>query len=87
MISNNNLKCYNKSKKILEGSDNMGYREELTEIQNELRKAMKVYLETEGGPFDDGPGLEFKKSARIYNKKLRALKEKYNIDGGLNGDK
>ncbi len=87
MISNNNLKCYNNSKKILEGSDNMGYREELTEIQNELRKAMKVYKETEGGPFDDGPGLEFKKSARIYNKKLRALKEKYNIDGGLNGDK
>ena len=81
MISNNNLKCYNKSKKILEGSDNMGYREELTEIQNELRKAMKVYLETEGGPFDDGP-----KSARIYNKKLRALKEKYNIKDISNTD-
>ena len=48
---------------------------------------MKVYKETEGGPFDDGPGLEFKKSARIYNKKLRALKEKYNIKDIPNSEK
>ena len=37
-------------------------------------------------PFDDGPDLEFKKSARIYNKKLRALKEKYNIKDISNTD-
>ena len=44
--------------------------------------------ETEGGPFDDSPGLELKKANRIYNKKLRALKEKYNIkDGRTNADK
>lgn len=66
----------------------MGYKEELVEIQNELRKALKIYYETEGGPFDDSPGLELKKANRIYNKKLRALKEKYNIkDGRTNADK
>ena len=64
----------------------MGYQEELTEIQNELRKAMKVYKETEGGPFDDGPDLELAKSTRLYNKKLRALKEKYNIKDISNTD-
>ena len=36
--------------------------------------------------FDDGPDLEFKKSARIYNKKLRALKEKQNIKDISNTD-
>ena len=66
----------------------MGYKEELVEIQNELRKALKIYYETEGGPFDDSPGLELKKANRIYNKKLRDLKEKYNIkDGRTNADK
>ena len=62
----------------------MGYKGELIEIQNELRRAMKIYKETECIPFDDSPDLEFKKAARIYNKKLRALKEKYKIDGGTN---
>lgn len=71
---------------MLEGSDNMGYQEELTEIQNELRKAMKILHETECIPFDEEPEMEFKKSARIYNKKLRALKEKYNIKDISNTD-
>ena len=64
----------------------MGYQEELTEIQNELRKAFKEYKKIDAMSFDDGPDLEFKKSARIYNKKLRALKEKYNIKDISNTD-
>ena len=62
----------------------MGYKEELIEIQNELRKALKIYYETECIPFDETPEMELKKANRIYNKKLRALKEKYNIDDGSN---
>ncbi len=65
----------------------MGYKEELIEIQNELRKALKIYYETEGKPFDDSPGLELKKSIRIYNEKRRTLRKKYNMDDGSNTNK
>lgn len=66
----------------------MGYKEELVEIQNELRKALKVCCEAECIPFDETPEMELKKANRIYNKKLRDLKEKYNIkDGRTNADK
>ena len=37
-------------------------------------------------PFNDGPDLELAKSTRLYNKKLRALKEKYNIKDISNTD-
>ena len=42
----------------------MGYKGELIEIQNELRRAMKIYKETECIPFDDSPDLEFKKATK-----------------------
>ncbi len=64
----------------------MGYQEELTEIQNELRKAFEEYKKIDAMPFDDGPDLELAKSTRLYNKKLRALKEKYNIKDISNTD-
>lgn len=65
----------------------MGYKEELIEIQNELRKALKIYYETEGKPFDDSRGLKLKKANRIYNEKRRALRKKYNMNDGSNTDK
>ena len=64
----------------------MGYQEELTEIQNELRKAFEEYKKIDAMPFYDGPDLELAKSTRLYNKKLRALKEKYNIKNISNTD-
>ena len=68
----------------------MEYKGELKKIQDELREALKICEEKEkkAKPFDDSPGLELKIAIRKYNKKLRALKEKYNIkDGGTNTDK
>ena len=53
----------------------MVYQEELTEIQNEFRKAFEEYKKIDAMPFDDGPDLELAKSTRLYSKKLRALKE------------
>ena len=66
----------------------MGYEEELKKIQNELKKDDERVFAKEGKPFDDSRGLELKENLRNYYKKLRALKEKYNIkDGGTNTDK
>ena len=61
-------------------------KKNLTEIQNELRKAFKEYKKIDAMPFNDGPDLELAKSTRLYNKKLRALKEKYNIKDISNTD-
>ena len=56
----------------------MGYEEELKNIQEECLAGVRQCMGPSYPSFDDTPDLEAKKVIAVYNRKLRELKAKYN---------